>query len=54
VTSEHGDAGRFVVRTTIIALLAAPVISLLTTDRAENKDAFYAKLQPAPVYKSQH
>jgi solute:Na+ symporter, SSS family len=40
--------------TTIIPLLAVPAISLLTTDRAENKDAFYAKLQPAAVYESQH
>ena len=33
--------------TTIIPLIAVPLISLLTTDSAKGKDAFFAKLAPA-------
>ena len=33
--------------TTIIPLIAVPLISLVTTDRAEGKDAFFARLAPA-------
>jgi SSS family solute:Na+ symporter len=33
--------------TTIIPLIAVPLISLLTPDRAEHKDAFFARLAPA-------
>ena len=33
--------------TTIIPLVAVPIISLLTTDRSEQKDAFFARLTPA-------
>jgi SSS family solute:Na+ symporter len=35
--------------TTIIPLVAVPVISLLTPDRAEHKEAFFARLAPATV-----
>jgi SSS family solute:Na+ symporter len=44
---EQGDVIDPSYPTTIIPLIAVPVISLLTRDRAEGKDAFYARLAPA-------
>jgi hypothetical protein len=34
--------------TTIIPLVAVPVISLLTREHVDGRDAFFAKLAPAP------
>jgi SSS family solute:Na+ symporter len=44
VWPEHADVIDPSYPTTIIPLIAVPMISLLTTDRAEGKDAFYARL----------
>lgn len=48
VWPEQADAIDPSYPTTIIPLVAVPVISLLTMDRAEGKAAFFARLAPAP------
>jgi SSS family solute:Na+ symporter len=47
VWPELGDGIDPSYPTTLIPLVAVPIISLLTQDRAERKDAFFARLAPA-------
>ena len=47
--AEQGESIDPSYPTTLIPLVAIPVISLMTQDRAEGKDAFYAKLARTPA-----
>ena len=49
VWPEQADAIDPSYPTTIIPLLAVPAISLLTSDRVGDRDAFFARLAPVPV-----